>query len=370
MARSGGVWDLGVRLFHWALVASVSGALITGFVAPRPWLDLHLVFGGIITTLIVYRLVWGFTGTTYARLASFVVAPWTALNYAVALLRGRAPHHIGHNPLGATMIIALGSAIIALSATGLIALGGVLKDGPLAPITSYAAGITAKGTHEALAFALLTLIAGHLIGIFVESLRTHENLVRSMISGQKRLPDESIHYPKRHAWPKLTAAVVLALGTTAAIAITTASQQWPHGVSTAALDATYVKECAACHTAYHPSLATKPAWTLLMADLGNHFGDNAELDPALEKAITAYLSANSAETADTQAAHIVRGPDDGTRLRITDAKAWRQIHTNIAVDVFASKPVSGKHNCAACHADAASGLFKPRSIAIPKEPSK
>ena len=39
------VWDLGVRVFHWLLVASVAAALLTGWLAPKSWLDLHVWLG-------------------------------------------------------------------------------------------------------------------------------------------------------------------------------------------------------------------------------------------------------------------------------------------------------------------------------------
>ena len=69
------VWDIGVRIFHWTLLAAVMVAAATGFFAPRNWLNLHIAAGVAIAALVIFRLVWGFTGTTYARFASFAVSP-------------------------------------------------------------------------------------------------------------------------------------------------------------------------------------------------------------------------------------------------------------------------------------------------------
>ncbi|MEQ1647315.1 MAG: cytochrome b/b6 domain-containing protein [Hyphomicrobiaceae bacterium] len=364
------VWDKGVRVFHWALVASVAGALITGFVAPRPWLDLHLIFGTLVAALITYRLVWGFTGSTYARFRSFIVGPWTALRYAINLVRGQAAHHIGHNPLGAVMIASLLLVLLSLIATGLIALGGALKDGPLAPVMTYTVGALATQLHEVLAFVLLGLIALHVLGVIIESLRTHENLARSMVIGTKRMEHNAITYPDRKSWPKLTATIFLTAAIAASAATFTFSMQPARGIAVAPLDQTYIKECGACHTPHHPSLATAATWTRIIADANNHFGDNAELEPVLAQTIQAYLVKNSAENSDSKAAHIMRAPRDTTTLRITDAKDWQRIHAQIPSTTFVAKVVSGKLNCAACHADASTGLFKPRSIAIPMENPK
>jgi hypothetical protein len=42
------VWDLGVRLFHWLLVAAVAMALVTGLSGPRNVLNVHVAAGAAI----------------------------------------------------------------------------------------------------------------------------------------------------------------------------------------------------------------------------------------------------------------------------------------------------------------------------------
>jgi cytochrome b len=361
------VWDLGVRLFHWALVAGVAVALLTGFFAGKTWLDVHLIAGTVIAALVVFRLVWGFSGSTYARFANFVVSPLAALRHALDLARGRAHHHIGHNPIGTMMILALLAVLTALTVTGVLALGGVIKDGPLAPFTTYATGRDAREIHELLAFALLGLVGLHVVGIVMESLRTRESLVRGMIDGRKRADrgGETVTNAEPRRLAAALASAVLFAGSGAAIA------HWSRlpalGVSTAPLDAAYVKECGACHTPHHPSLAPAATWTAIMAGLGQHFGDNAELDPAQAKALLDYTTANSAEKWDSSAANRLRKADPKGSLRITETAGWQRAHRKVDDAAFKAKKVAGKLNCGACHGDAASGRFVPRSISIPKE---
>ena len=148
------VWDLGVRVFHWLVVATVAIALVTGLSGPRNLLNIHLAAGAAIGGLVAFRMLWGLMGSTYARFSSFPVH-LTAINADLAgLVAGRRPRYRGHNPLGSLMALAL-LAIISLSVmTGVVTLGGVDKQGPLAFAVPYNAGKAAQRLHLALAYGL------------------------------------------------------------------------------------------------------------------------------------------------------------------------------------------------------------------------
>ena len=157
------VWDLGVRLCHWLLVAAVAIALVTGLSGPRSVLNIHIAAGAAVGGLIAFRILWGFMGSTHARFFSFPVQ-FAAINADLAgLAAGRRPRYRGHNPLGSLMALAL-FAVLSLSAmTGVITLGGVDKQGPLAFAVTYVSGKAAHSLHLALAYGLLALIAVHLL---------------------------------------------------------------------------------------------------------------------------------------------------------------------------------------------------------------
>ena len=371
-ARSGGtieVWDLGVRLFHWLLVGAVAGAGWTGFLGSKQTLDLHLVCGGLIAALLIWRLVWGGLGSTYARFASFVGSPRSLVHHAGELLSGRAPAHVGHNPLGGVMVLALMATLMALAATGLIVLGGAVKEGPLAPFVSLATGVSVRAFHELIAYGLLGLIGAHVVGVLVESWRTRESLIGAMLTGAKARRPDAVGAPvAAQARPGL--AVVLAGGVTAlgGAGIVGFSMRPALGVPSVPLTATYARECGACHTPHHPSLAPAAIWLRIVKGLDDHFGDNASLGPEIGAEIRAYLAANAAERWDSPAANLLRHPATTEPLRITATEGWRQIHRSVAEATFAAKVVGGKVNCANCHEDAASGRFAPRAIIIPSDP--
>ncbi len=165
------VWDIGVRAFHWSLVAAFAAAWITADEWERP----HELLGYAAVGLVVFRFAWGFVGSSNARFASFVRGPRAVIAYLADIASGRERRYLGHNPAGAAMILALLSGVAGLGATGyamtLDAMWGVKWIEEL---------------HEALAYAMLALVALHVAGVAIASLRHGENLVRAMITGRKR----------------------------------------------------------------------------------------------------------------------------------------------------------------------------------------
>jgi len=64
------LWDFPTRLFHWSLVLCVLGAVVSGQIGGN-FIDWHGKFGLAIVGLVVFRLVWGVIGSTYARFWHF-----------------------------------------------------------------------------------------------------------------------------------------------------------------------------------------------------------------------------------------------------------------------------------------------------------
>jgi len=360
------VWDLGVRGFHWLLVAAVSLCLYTGFLGPANWLGVHVWTGTFIAALILFRLVWGIAGSTYSRFASFIPTPGRAIRYAIALLQRRAAHVTGHNPLGSVMIVALLVTVTALLGTGVLTLGGMLKQGPLAFALSFASGRTARTIHEWLGFGLLGLVFLHVLGVAIESWRTGENLVAAMLSGRKRIGEEraAAVLPAR---PWLTTGIVVLVLLVARTAVIALAARPGYGVPQTIVNEDHQRECGSCHFAFPPSLASAGTWHAIMAGLDEHFGAVATLDPAIASRIGAYLADNSAEHWDTLPAHVLRETSAREPLRITGTAYWTRRHHEIPAETFKSTAVGGRTQCNACHGDAASGLFAPQSINIPRQ---
>ena len=164
------VWDPPVRLLHWLLAAAVLMAWVTTWTA----FSAHHLAGYVALAAVLLRAGWGFIGSPYARFAQFVRAPRATLAYAVALLRGREPRFIGHNPLGGWMVLALMLVVVALALTGW-----------LYTTDRFWGDERVEWLHLVLAWGLLGLVALHVAGVFYTSWRHRENLVRAMLSGSK-----------------------------------------------------------------------------------------------------------------------------------------------------------------------------------------
>ncbi len=353
------VWDLFLRFSHWLLALSVTIALLSGFFGGLPKLWLHLIVGITALVVVVLRLTWGFTGPGSARFADF----WPSPRAIMAHLAGRDGRHLGHNPLGALMVFALLGSVLALAISGALSLGGLYKIGPFAA-DGFALGSVAREAHEIFGFLILALIAAHLGGVLFESLRGKENLARAMVTGQK-VGRPGDHAPmERQARMAMSLALGLILLVGGTLALVKLAKRPVDGlpVVTSSLVA---DECGACHMAYPASLLPKQAWQHLMAGLDDHFGEDASLAPETTVAISQWLAANAAESADTLPAHVFSNPDPMALGQITATPGWKALHHDIVAETFKRAPIFSQGNCQACHKDAEGGRFSPLALSIP-----
>jgi len=176
------VWDIFVRIVHWSLVVLIPLAWWTYEIDQ---MALHRLIGYAVLALLAFRLFWGFAGSGPARFANFLRGP----RKVAAYLSGRAPHHVGHNPLGGWSV----SLLIGLSCVqpllGLFAADREgLDSGPLAGLVSDDDAQLAEQMHAILFYyVLLALVALHVLAIAAYAWRG-KNLVWPMLSGRAQLP--------------------------------------------------------------------------------------------------------------------------------------------------------------------------------------
>lgn len=185
------VWDLPLRLFHWLLALAVAAAIVTGEIGGN-LIYWHGRIGVFILGLVVFRIVWGFVGSTHARFASF----WPTPARIVAYLQGRW-HGLGHNPLGALSVFALLGTLATLVGAGLFANDDIAFHGPLFSFVSKSLSDKLSGVH-AWAFNVLTvLLVLHIaVIIYYTGVRKH-NLVVPMLTGQVAVPkDQAVSVAK------------------------------------------------------------------------------------------------------------------------------------------------------------------------------
>jgi cytochrome b len=189
------VWDAPVRVFHWLLVICFAGAYITA--ESERWRLLHVTLGYTMAALVVFRIIWGITGTRYARFAQFVRGPSEVTRYLKSMFKSEPAHYTGHNPAGAVAILALLILALVLTLSG------------WANLNDWGGDWT-REAHELVANLMLAVIGVHVAGVVLGSWRHRENLVGAMVTGRKvGAPGEGI----ARAWGILAAfmlAVALA----------------------------------------------------------------------------------------------------------------------------------------------------------------
>ena len=175
------VWDLPLRLAHWAIAVAVAGAFATHY-AGTEWFPWHRACGYAVVVLVAFRIVWGFVGTRHARFASFVRGPRAIASF----LTGRGPEvHPGHNPLGALSVLALLASLAVQGATGLYANDEIANTGPFYGWISPATSNRLTSVHAWNSNLLIALVALHLVAIAWYGVVRRRPLVRAMLDGRR-----------------------------------------------------------------------------------------------------------------------------------------------------------------------------------------
>jgi cytochrome b len=184
------VWDLPVRLFHWTLVVLMVVSYFTGRWG-GDWMKFHFWSGYAILTLILFRIAWGFVGSTTARFSNFVKGPSVGIAHLRELLSRHAPRDVGHNAIGGLMVVALLAAVLAQVTAGLFSADtdtGTVT-GPLAHLVADKWIDKATAFHAYWVNILLILVGLHVVAAFAYLLWKKQNLILAMISGRKPLGD-------------------------------------------------------------------------------------------------------------------------------------------------------------------------------------
>ena len=205
------VWDLPTRLFHWALVLLMVVSYTTAQLGDD-WMQLHFWSGYCILALLLYRIAWGFVGSTTARFADFVRGPTAARAHLKELLGRDKPREAGHNPLGGAMVVALLLAVLLQVAVGLFSADtdSGLVSGPLARLLPDKWIDRATAVHHLWINVILLMVTLHVLAAITYLVWKRQNLIAAMFHGRKPVDDV---VPSGKAVPELVfASGWLALG--------------------------------------------------------------------------------------------------------------------------------------------------------------
>jgi cytochrome b len=179
------VWDVAVRLFHWAIVVLILFAWGTQEFDHMDW---HVWTGYTILTLLLFRVLWGFLGSDTARFSRFIRNPVHAFAHLRRIGRREADREIGHNAAGGWMVLLMLLLIGVQAGTGLFANDDGSTEGPLMHFVGKEQSDFLSKIH-AFNFDLIEIaIVVHVLAILVYAVVKRQDLVRPMVLGTKQMP--------------------------------------------------------------------------------------------------------------------------------------------------------------------------------------
>lgn len=176
------IWDLPLRLYHWLLAVAVTASIVSGELGGG-LIDWHGRIGLFVLGLLVFRVLWGFVGTTHARFSNFFPTPAKIAAY----LKGQWQGH-GHNPLGALSVLALLGVLATLVGAGLFANDDIAFQGPLFSLVSKSLSDKLSGLHAQTFNVLAVLLVLHLVAIVFHVKVKKNDLLAPMLTGKKIVP--------------------------------------------------------------------------------------------------------------------------------------------------------------------------------------
>lgn len=182
------MWDIWVRLFHWALV----GAITTSFVTEKIGnLETHYLAGLAVLGLVIFRFLWGLIGSPTARFSHFLRGPSAVLRYLRRAVGRKPSYTFGHNPAGGAMVALMLLALAFQAVSGLFNTDDILFEGPLYDNASGAVAGFFVRWHGVMGNVILALVALHILVILLYRVVKGENLISAMIVGRAKLPPKA-----------------------------------------------------------------------------------------------------------------------------------------------------------------------------------
>ncbi len=182
------VWDLPVRCFHWLLVASIIACFYT---IKTENISYHQYVGIFVLILVIFRIIWGFVGSSTARFWDFIRTPKTIIEY---LRYGVTPTE-GHNPIGAFMVLFMLAILLLQTITGLF-LGDntfIHQDSPLYKFVGSDTRAILKRIHFINEYVIYGMVGLHIVAIVLYLVIKGQNLTRTMVIGSRSV--EERHSP-------------------------------------------------------------------------------------------------------------------------------------------------------------------------------
>jgi len=204
------IWDIWIRAFHWVLAGCICFMLFsgeTGFL----FFEWHRKVGEFVLALLLFRLLWGFVGSSNAGLFGLIVNPKRAFSHLNQLVRGDVKQTRGHNAAGGWAVLILLLLITFQAVSGLfIADEDELLEGAFYGAINYDLSVRLLHLHHTNAQVLLILVGIHVFMVFAYLIRAGTNLITPMITGRMNWTASTEPPPVKFTQPLIGLILIVA----------------------------------------------------------------------------------------------------------------------------------------------------------------
>ncbi len=213
------VWDIWVRVIHWAVFFCFIILAITGSYISHPFIPVardayepflmgtvrvvHFYTAMVFDLAVFARIVLMFVGSPYARWDQFIPVTKRRWNSALeslkfyVFLRRTPPEAIGHDALDGLIFAARFLVDLLIIATGFALYSKITSySSPLAifqGLIPYFGGLqSVRWLHHMLMWVAILFILQHVIRVIVLSTVKHDGTVESMLSGYRYVTKEDL----------------------------------------------------------------------------------------------------------------------------------------------------------------------------------
>jgi Ni/Fe-hydrogenase 1 B-type cytochrome subunit len=212
------VWELPVRITHWANVAAILVLSVTGYYIANPFIGtqgpatdqflmgtvrfVHIVAAMVFTVSVLFRLYWAFVGNQYARWSQFLPvrrersrALLRMVGY-YTFLRKAPPAEVGHNPLAGVTYTGLYVLFAVQIATGFALYSQSLHGGfwPTAFgwVIIHFGAQPVRLVHDLVMWLIIAFTIHHVYSAVLIDSEERSGLVSSIVTGSKSLTPSHI----------------------------------------------------------------------------------------------------------------------------------------------------------------------------------
>ena len=220
------VWELPVRIFHWAVVMSLTVLTVTGLylhgpyvisVGPRAWVMgtmrfVHELFGFILIAALVLRYYWFFVGNQWAYWRAWLPLTreqWKNIKSMIlyyTFMRHNLEPEIGHNALASSTYVVIMTMLVWECVSGLVLYSAVVGSHTLAFFVGWIPRIIdiqyIRLSHYCIMFLFMAFVIHHVYSAMVVSRKLRNGLMESIFTGRKFIPRDLLEEhgvdPDRH----------------------------------------------------------------------------------------------------------------------------------------------------------------------------